>query len=296
MAVVLVIIHYFFAAIVDVFDKFLLEKKKIVPIQYTFYTMVTGAVILLAWPFVYEPLSYWTIFWSIFSGMFMSLALYCLYLSMAEGEISRVVPFVFGLVPLFDVVVSWVSGRNALSVQEFSALCLLVPGAFLLAHHKGKWLPRHVLFKIVTALCFSIYFALWQYAASGTQGLTPLMWNRVGAAGILIALLVFPFIRKKVFVTQHIPHKKSTAGIFLFKQFLGGANFIFLSLLFVVGKIPVINALQGFRYAFLFLFALVLSRKFKSILNEEMDRHTIFEKIAGILLIFVGTIILFLAP
>jgi uncharacterized membrane protein len=302
MILILTIIHYLVAAFVDVFDKFLLEKRKIEPVQYTFYTMVTGTVILAMWPFVYERLNASVITLSLFSGAFLSLTFYCFYLSLQEGEISRVVPFVFGLVPLFDVVISWASGVNPLTVSEFSALCVLVPGAFLLAHHKGRWLPRHVLFKVVTALFFSIYYALWQYAGNmaeafgGDKALTgALMWNRVGAAGLLIVLLAFPYVRKKVFSTKAILNKKSTSFLFIFKQLIGGANFIFFSWLLTKGKNPVINGLQGFRYAFLILIALFLTRKFKHVLAEETDKRTLFEKAAGIVLIFIGTLILFLA-
>lgn len=60
------------------------------------------------------------------------------------------------------------------------------------------------------------------------------------------------------------------------------------------GKVPIVDGLSGFRYAFLFIFALILSYKFRHILDEDTDRHAVKLKLAAIALIFLGTVVLFL--
>jgi hypothetical protein len=82
--------------------------------------------------------------------------------------------------------------------------------------------------------------------------------------------------------------------LFLFKQVLGGANFIFLSFLYVLGTISVINSLQGFRYVFLLFFSMMLSRKRSHMIKEETGKNIFTQKAFGIALIFIGTIFLFL--
>ncbi|MBI3231472.1 MAG: EamA family transporter [Candidatus Doudnabacteria bacterium] len=293
MVYILTILHYFLAAVVDGLDKFLISKRKIFPASYTFWTIVTGVVVLVAWPFVYQGLKAESIGLDLASGALFSLVLYVFFKAIAQGEVSRVVPFVFGLAPVFDIIIGLVTARNQLDLKELAAMFLLLPGAILISYNKGFW-GKHVATKILSAFLWSAYFALWQYAAQNGNTLNHFMWNRVGAVGVLILALAVPVFRKNALKHQHIENKKNTAGLFLFKQAIGGTNLIFFSWLLVVGKIPVINALQGLRYAFLFLGALFLSKKMKHILHEDTGQGIIWQKLGALALIFLGTLFLFL--
>ena len=55
--------------------------------------------------------------------------MYVFFKALSQGEVSRVVPFVFGLVPVFDILISLVTGRNILRINEVAAMFLLIPGA-----------------------------------------------------------------------------------------------------------------------------------------------------------------------
>ena len=114
------------------------------------------------------------------------------------------------------------------------------------------------------------------------------------AAAPLLLLLFWPAFRKKVFGFKSIKHPQGTSALFLFKQLLGGANFIFLSSLLVVGKITIINALQGFRYVFLLIFGYMLSRRGSAVLSERTGHKILTQKTFGVALIFLGTLLLFL--
>jgi hypothetical protein len=103
-----------------------------------------------------------------------------------------------------------------------------------------------------------------------------------------------PQARKKVFLFKEIENKKQTSALFLLKQILGGLNFVYLSFLLILFKIPIVNALMGFRYLFLILAALVLSHYGKNILDENLNRRVFWQKMFAIVLIFAGTAILFI--
>jgi uncharacterized membrane protein len=252
-----------------------------------------GVLLAVLWPWNFAHISAHFIFLDLLSGAFFSLAMYVFFVALSQGEVSRVVPFIFGLVPIFDVVISLLTGHDTLRLNEVAAVFLLVPGALLVSHQKGAGWIKHVGLKTLSALLFSVYYALWQYGAQTGPVLNNLIWNRLGAAAILAILLVLPAFRKKVFAVDEVKNKQSTSFLFLFKQILGGANFIFLSFLFVIGKIPIINALQGFRYAFLLLLSYLIAHHRKHLISEKNDRAAILQKTCGIILIFIGTILLF---
>jgi uncharacterized membrane protein len=294
MIIFLTIFQYLIQAVVDLMDKFLITARRVEPVKYTFYTVVTGALLVVLWPWNYSVLPAKFIFLDLFSGAFFSLAMYVFYKALARGEVSRVVPFVFGLVPAFDILISLVTGRDTLRLNEVAAVCLLIPGALLVSHQKGDFWLKHVGLKTLSAFLFSAYYALWQYGAQVGPILNNLIWNRLGAALVLVLFLAFSGFRKKVFVVDEIKNKVGTSVLFLFKQVLGGANFIFLSFLYVLGTISIINSLQGFRYVFLLFFSMMLSHKRSHMINEQTDRDIIIQKAFGIALIFIGTAFLFL--
>lgn len=295
MIILLIIFQYLVQAVVDLMDKFLITARKIEPISYTFYTVVMGALIIVLWPWNFSPLPVKYIFLDLFSGVFFALAMYVFFKALAQGEVSRVVPFVFGLVPVFDILIALATGRNILTINEAAAIFLLIPGALLVSHRTGDLWLRHAGLKTLSAFLFSSYYALWQYGAQMGPVLNNLIWNRLGAALVLILLLVFSGFRKKVFATERIKNRAGTSLLFLFKQILGGANFIFLSFLYLLGKISVINSMQGFRYVFLLFLSWSLSHRRGQLIKEQTGWHIMTQKSFGVALIFLGTIFLFIA-
>jgi uncharacterized membrane protein len=294
MIILLTIFQYLIQAVVDLMDKFLITARKLEPVKYTFYTVVTGLVLLAAWPWSYYSLPAHFIFLCMLSGAMFSLAIYVFFKALSQGEVSRVVPFVFGLVPVFDILISVLTGRNILRANEVAAMFLLIPGALLISHQQSSGWGKHVSLKILSAFLFSVYYALWQYSSQVGPVLNNLMWNRLGAALVLLLLLILPSFKKKVFATEAIKNKTGTSIIFLFKQLLGGLNFVFFSFLLVLGKIAIVNGLQGFRYVFLLLFSLFLSKKRRHLIEEDSGHRIFTQKSFGVILIFLGTIFLFI--
>jgi uncharacterized membrane protein len=294
MLIWLIIGLYVSMAVVDVMDKFLISKRKIKPISYTFFTVVTGALLLLIWPWVYESLPLKFIGLDLFSGAFFGLTIYVFFKALSFGEASRVVAFIFGMVPVFDIFLSFATGRGTLTVQETAAIALLVPGAFLISYYPHQNYKKHLSLKLLAAFLFSAYNLLWQYGAQEGSSLNNLMWNRIGAALPLILLLLVPSAKSKIFDFGHVAKKAHTSLLFAAKQALGGLNFIFLSYLLTATKIAIVDGLSGFRYAFLFILGLLLSGKRTNVLEEDIGKKVIWQKSAALALIFLGTLILFI--
>ena len=89
----------------------------------------------------------------------------------------------FGLVPVFDVVFSWVTGRNVLSLVEFAAFCLLVPGAILISYRKENFSLKHVGTKVLASFLFSLDYLVCSTAAKLATCPTNLCGNGIGQAG-----------------------------------------------------------------------------------------------------------------
>ena len=293
MLIFLTIFQYLVQASVDVADKFLISARKIRPLSYTFYTVIFGVLIALAWPFVYFHLPAHIIFLNLLAGIWFTVAYYIFYKALEGGEVSRVVPFIFGLLPVFDIILQTVFHVTNFRINEAAAILLLIPGALLISHTPGKFSAKHIGLKVVAAAMLSGYNLLWHFSSQVGPIMNSLIWNRIGGAGILLVLLIFPQARKNIFGFAAVKNKQQTGILFLAKQIIGGANFIFLSFLLSIGSVPIIDSLQGFRYVFLFLAGLFLTKKYKHILEEDVSKKVFRQKMFAVVLIFLGTIILF---
>ena len=293
MLVLLTIFQYLVQASVDVTDKFLITKRKIEPLNYTFFTVIFGVLLAVIWPWVYASISFKAILFDVGAGIWFTVAYYIFYRALSVGEVSRVVPFVWGLVPVFDIIFQSVFRLNLLTTQEIAAMFLLVPGAFLITYNKGKFSIHHVANKLLAAAMLSSYNVFWHFSSASGPFFNNLIWNRVGAAAAVSLLLLFPAARKKIFGIRKVTQKTNAPALFLVKQVVGGANFIFFSFLISFGQVPVVDALQGFRYIFLFIGSIVLSKHNKHILDEQTDSHVFHQKLFAIVLICLGTLILF---
>ncbi|MCL5666261.1 MAG: hypothetical protein M1383_00595 [Patescibacteria group bacterium] len=294
MITLLAIGQYLILAVTDIFDKFLISNRRVRAASYTFFTVVSGSVILLAWPWLYSSLPVSAILWNIFSGAWFSMAAYVFYKALEGGEVSRVVPFVYGTVPIFDLLLGWAFGRSLLTTGELAAAALLIPGALLISYKPREFSGRHIGLKILAALLISSYNLLWHFSSQSGPVFNGLMWNRVGAAGVLVLLLIIPLYRKNIFDFKTIEKRGNTSFLFIFKQMLGGGAFVLVSYLYALGPVAIIDSLQGFRYVFLFLASLFLSRHYRHVMEEDADWHAARLKLAAIALIFAGTLILFI--
>ncbi len=294
MLILLIILQYFVLSTLDISDKFLISKRKVEPLSYTFYTVVFGILLAVIWPWVYASLPLSSVILDMGAGVWFTLAALVFYTTLAEGEVSRVVPFVYGIVPVFDIAFQAIFRISDLHVQQAAALCLLIPGALLLTYKRGKFLGRHVAMKVLAAGMISSYNLLWHFSSQTGPVLNSLIWNRVGATVIALSFLLVPGVQKRIFTVKHVKQKKNTSVVFLIKQFVGGLNFTFMSFLYSAGSVPIVDGLQGFRYLFLLAGSLFLSKKHKHIVEEDVNHREVWQKTFAIGLIFLGTLILFL--
>lgn len=290
----LTIVHYLAAAVVDSMDKIIISKQKIRPFNYTFFTIVTGGVALFAWPWFFAHIPEKQIFLNLLSGAFFALTLYVFFKALSEGEVTRVVPFVFSFIAVFDILIGVILGKTDLRAGQVSALFLLIPGALLLSYKQSGFPHRHVLLKLLSAFLFAAYNWLWQYGAQVGPVLNSYMWNRIGAAGVLILLLLHPAAREQISAVRNTGKKTAVSLLFLAKQVLGGANFIFYSFLIAMGNIIVVDSMQGLRYVFLLFLGSFIAHRRTALFTEELGKPAFYVKLGAIGLIVLGTIFLFI--
>lgn len=293
------ILAYLILAVVFLADKYLLTSSIPDPRVYVFYVGGLGILVLLLAPFTgfYMPEKP-QIFLSLSAGAAFIYGLFWFYKTLQIFEVSRTVPAIGGLTPLFTfgLVYIFSRGKEVLSFSEIAAFILLILGSVLITFEKEKLLNlKSFKFSVLTAFFFSLSFVLIKYVYLVLPFWNGFIWRSIG--GFLMALcffVFFPEIKKEIFKKRERFSKK-TAVIFLLNQIAGGgaaALQSFSIFLAPLASIPIIHALNGIQYAFLFIFTILLSLKFPKILKEEISKRIIFQKIIAILLIGMGLVLI----
>lgn len=285
------IIAYFLFAITALGDKYILAGAP-EPKSYSFYVGVLGGLILILAPFVgfYVPGLYEIIF-CLFTGLIFLIAMFSIFQGLEYFEASRIIPAIGGFLPVFTFGFVYLFSKQTLGLNEILALVFLIIGSILISYNPSKKVPfKSLKISALAALFLSLMFVLSKYVYLMLPFWTGFIWIRIG---VLIFALFFLFsksVRKDVF-TKKSTFNEKTSIVFVLNQGVGaGASMLqnwgvaLAPLVFL----PVINALQGVQYLFLFIFTLIFFKLFK----EEISKRIIIQKLIAIVFIVTGLVMI----
>lgn len=285
---------YILLAITSLIDKILLSGQLSNPKIYAFYVGILSSAAFLLLPFGFwsnPPMGIFLI--GMAAGASQIYGSYFYLAALGRMEASRVVPVIGGLVPMFGffltVLVS--KGQAVLSLRELTGFILLIAGSWLIVargvsiKNSGLYyvFPASFLFALSVILSKLVYLEL-QFI----EGFILLAFGSVFAA---LTFLISVQTRKMVFGHQQSGSGVRPGVLFFFGQVLGGAAFLLQSFsvsLAPQASVPVINAMAGIQYVFLFFFLMVVSFLFPKKIKEATDKISIIQKVMAITLIMIG--------
>ncbi len=292
----IILLAYFLFAIVALGDKFLLSGLPN-PKIYSFYVGALGIIVILLIPFIgfFIP-SFSQVIISFLSGFFSILAIFFLFKGLKEFEATRIIPAIGALVPIFTFLIPFVFLKNQ-EVLGFSgtAFCLLIFGGVLINYKKGTKIQfKSFLVAGIAALFFALHFILTKYVYLDQPFWNGFIWIRIGAFFTVLFFLFSKQVRDEIFKRKSSFTRK-TGTFFIANQAFGAGALIlqhFAISLADLKYLPIITALQGSQYAFLFLLAILISIKAPYFVKEEVSKNVILQKSLAILFIIIGIVIL----
>lgn len=296
---IVIILAYFLLAIAALGDKYLLKNHIPSPKIYAFYVGVLNIVVLAFIPLGFYIPSLSLIVLNLCAGAFFLFAVYILYKALIKFEVSKIVPAVGGILPLF--VFCWVflfsGGNEILGIYQILSFALLVLGSFLVVYDKEKSITlKSFQISVFAAFLFSIYFILSKFAYDAQEFWSAFIWIRIGTLLAGILFLLSKKVRDEIFRKKHT-FKKETGLVFAANQAIAGAGSILQNwavALVPFGLLAFVNAAEGIKYVFVLILAIIVSIKFPKILSEEISRKIILQKLAAVLLIAAGLVLLVL--
>lgn len=294
---VLAILAYFFLAIVSLFDRYFLVGPMPNPKVYTFNAglvwFIASLFIIPLGVFLPEP-GYLLV--ALASGVFRIFAILFLMEGIIRSEVSRIVPANAGLLPIFTFLffLFYLPPAETLKPLQIFAFFLLVVGSVLISLKKLSTFFSFKIFKfpIASAFLFALSFFLVKITFEAMGFWNGFFWSLIGSFIGALVFLFFHKVRQEIFSQKPI---SKNFGLFVVGQAVGGIGVIlqyYAINLAGAGQVPLINALEGVRHAFLLLFIFGLSLWRPNLLKEEIRGAILIQKILAVLLICGGLIIL----
>jgi len=298
MWLLIAILAYFFLAVVSLFDRYFLVGPMPSPKVYTFNVGIFGFIFCL--PFLLLGINLPAVnvvFLGLFTGALRMLAILFLFTSIKKGEISRVVPAVGGLQPIFSFLLFFIflPQSRILNVFQIIAFVLLVLGSVLISvkkFDKEFFNFRILKYPITASFLYSLTFFLTKNLFLATSFFGGMFLILFGGG---LGAISFLFLSKNREVILNQKMSGRISGLFILGQIIGGTAIIlqyYAVFLAKAGQVPLINALEGTRYVFLLFFIFLLSGWKPQLLKEEVSREVFIPKILAVLLIVGGLALL----
>jgi len=294
---IIIISAYFLFAVVSLGDKYLLAGPPN-PKIYSFYVGTLGIVAIILIPFVgFSIPEVSQISLALLTGAIYIVALFGLYNGLEHFEASRIVPAIGGLLPLFTfgLVFPFLGEKQIFSITEVLAFILLLSGSVFITYKRERFITSES-FKIsaITAFFFALAFVLTKCVYLAQPFWSGFIWMRIGGFIVALLFLFTKEVKREIF-EKKFTFQRKTGSIFIFNQGLGAGAFILQNwaiALVPLGFLPFINALEGTKYIFLLILAVLISWKFPQILKEEVSKKVLLQKIIAVLLIGGGLALL----
>ncbi len=285
---------FFLFAVTALIDKFLLAGRLDDPKIYAFYVGILSSAALLLLPLGFWSNPAWPIFLlAAGAGAAQIYGDYFYFSALKRLEASRAVPVVGSLVPIFAFFLTVaVSGGNAvLGQKEMVGFFLLIAGGWLMMA-RGIAIKKDGVFFVLTApLFFAANVVLAKLVYLQLPFLQGFLLMAFGSAGAAVTFLLAKSVRQAVFLPRKSRGKGQPNLLFFLGQGMGAGAFLLQSFavsLAPQADVPVINAMAGVQYALIFVFTLILARRFPKIFKEKISPLILAQKIGAILFIISG--------
>jgi drug/metabolite transporter (DMT)-like permease len=269
------------------------------PKSYTFYGGIIGISMVVLLPFIQLRWPTPTAFpWIIAESIIYLFGLYLMYSALEDFDVSKVAATMGAAMPIFVLGLTWVFlGERIIKPTNILALLLLILGSFIISIGK-KMKPTKGFLKITLAasFVFALDYVITKIVFLQEPFLLAFFWMRIFTFLFSLFLLLSKKNRRIIFGKKSFANKKIMTILALTYAAGGAATLLqaFAISLTPPAFLPILNALRGIQYAFVFLITLFLSIFLPKILKEGISLRIVTQKIISIIFIASGLALLVL--
>lgn len=224
-----------------------------------------------------------------FAGALLTFYLLPYFEAMKIEDASRIVPL-FQFIPVFTLILSSLILKETLTSKQIIGLFLVVIAGFSLSSERieGKMFkPRKSLwFMLLASLMYGLVGILFRFVVREASFWTVLSYEYIGSGigGILLFLL--PKVRKSV--STDMQQIRSSSGIITFNNGIAVLAQVSESYAVSLAAVPLVTLIGSIQPLLSLGEGIILTKKFPSLIKEDISKTVITRKLASIILIFCG--------
>lgn len=279
-------------AIVNVLDKWIISDHIKMPTAIMFLNAIVGLLFsfLLLFFVKIDFISIEIALWTFLLSMLSFLAIFLYYKSLKMGEVSKMA-LALRVGPIFVLLMALVFLSEKLTAYQLIGFFVILCGAMLVSiERSGKFfLNRGFAIMIVATFLFAVFDIVLKLLLLKTDYFTIFFWYNV----FYFLITMFFFFANFKKIAEGIISNKKILPVAFANGFISSFAYLLFSVAVFLGNISLVSVISATQQAFVFLIATGLSLFMPHILREELTRKNIALKLASIIIIFAGTLLLF---
>ncbi len=289
------IIGYVLLAVEAVMSKYILAARmKSWPI-YAFYVGIFSAFGLIFAPFGLKWFGILPFAISFLSGIIFFLSLSFLFHSLIRSSASRVY-ILFGAASTIStaILARMMLGEVIPPKKALGIIFLLLGGIVISYKFYASRFFSHWRGATFAGILAAFSMILLKLGFNNGNFINGYIVSRMGILFGALGALLIPEFRKSIFENirkrKHRENVENLGGTIMAKA-IAGLGTLLINYSIAIGSVAVVSALVSMQYLLTFVFALFLSFFFKDIFIEKFSVLNFLTKIAGILLVALGTML-----
>lgn len=305
--IILAIGAYFLLSVESIANKFLISGKVGSWRLYLFYIGLLSFTSLMFAPFGLYWAGWKVLGISLVTGIIFFGYLAFLFSSLKGSTATRVFVLIGAVATITTFVFSKLFLEDNLTASKLFGVVLLLLGGFFISFKiKEKQFFADYKKVLIAGILSGISLGMLKYTFDIFNKLggsdfevfvNGYIYTRMGSVLMVILLMCIPSYRNHILATFKKKEGKEHASNFLLvvgvKTLSGIATFM-MNFALSIGDPTIVSALGSVQYLGVFLLSLGLSQKFGSILKEDLDRRDLVFKSAGVILVVLGIVGVFI--
>ncbi len=301
-AVIITLLASFLWAIANHIDKYTLShvntSKSNVKTLLVFSTFVVGLVISPVWLFIskFQIQINLSALIFIFLAAILNISATYLYLKALEKNDTSIVVVMFQLIPVFSYIFSFIFFKETLEVKEIVGALIIISSAILISFDFSRTSNKNksiaLLLMGASSLFYSLYFICFDFATRNAEYNAVAFWFQIGLLLIGLCLLSIKSFRDD-FLRLIKSKEKTIVSLNVAKGILNLIGNLMVNYAVLTLPLALVNTLNGFQGAFVFIIGVVGTLLFPKIIKEDLDKKSVLQKVFCIILAIVGLIVMF---
>ncbi len=290
----------FLFSMVNLVDKYLIDRfsrESGIGALILLSSLFPATLLPIAWflskGMLYLPLSHSLIL--LCSGALTTLWVTLYLLALEDDDVSTVMP-IFQLTPVAALIVGFLLLNELPTAHQLIAGAIIIFGSFVLGYEAstGKFKIKLLLMIGGASIGIACMNALFKFVASDASFWTSIFWQALGTVISGMAFVLVHHTYRRQFFTFIRENAGIGLGVNAVNETLTIAGDVLFAYAILLAPLALVQTTEAFQPIFVFFLGIALTCIAPKLFSEDLSRTVLLQKLAGITLVSLGTLFLYL--